>query len=144
LPKKDITSKVWKKVFPQDLGRVILLEEWERHDYLCKIVKGKGYLDHYCGYVGIPRDHPLIKNGAIKKLEVHGGVTFCGDSRGLKLSWGKKLWESPYFWVGFDCSHAGDYSPFYPTGHKWTLGELIKEVNHLADQLWEGRGKKNV
>lgn len=125
----------------------MLLEEWKRHNYLCKITQGK-VLDHYCGYVGIPRNHPLVKHKGVdtfQELEVHGGVTFTADSKKeiIKLE-EKNLWEDPYFWVGFDCAHGGDYSPFNQAGHKWTLGELIKEVNHLADQLWEKRKKKNV
>lgn len=36
-------------------------------------------------------------------LEVHGGITFAGDSLS---DLDPKLW-----WFGFDCGHAGDYAP---------------------------------
>ena len=146
MSKKAVAEKVWKKIFPQDFGRVFLLEEWERHGYLCRIVQGKR-LDHYCGYVGIPIDHPLVKDeewDIIERLEVHGGVTFTTDSFTLNDSWEKKLWKEPYFWIGFDCAHAWDYSKVNPKGHKWTLSELKREANRLADQLKEKEKKKNV
>jgi hypothetical protein len=52
-----------------------------------------GRLVRNCGY-GIP---------ALKRVEVHGGLTFAGTSRHYRRERG--------LWVGFDCSHYGDLSP---------------------------------
>ena len=69
---------------------------------------------HYCGYVGIPRFHPLygkvndfggtswIEEDGMERdnvLNVHGGITFTGY---------KRPWGTQFFFVGFDTAHYND------------------------------------
>lgn len=70
----------------------------------CKIWRGP--VGSYCGYVGVPSSHPWFGAGYSDLPdygpEVHGGLTFAGESRGT---------AEGYWWFGFDCAHAGDYLP---------------------------------
>jgi hypothetical protein len=50
---------------------------------------------HLCGYLKIPKDHPLFKTSL--DLDCHGGITYYE-------------WTEEH-WVGFDCGHLGDYIP---------------------------------
>jgi nanoRNase/pAp phosphatase (c-di-AMP/oligoRNAs hydrolase) len=63
-----------------------------------------GTLGHLNGYVAIPKGHnawgenyDLINDNGI---EVHGGLTYSDEDK-----------ETGEWVVGFDCSHAGDFSP---------------------------------
>lgn len=103
-------------------------KDWEAHGLKCAIrrVRDAG---HLCGYVGIPKEHPLHGVGYYDEcpaleplreqvryapndegispemaLEVHGGITYSDNH----VAGGKPdgLW-----WFGFDCAHSGDLSP---------------------------------
>lgn len=125
----------------------------------------------WCGYVAVPTSHPahglsyhsdafdiedLLNERrtldhartqlAVNNIEVHGGLTFAGAEREHAAA-PERAW-----WFGFDCSHAGDYSPRFdraddpvlglgkPTG--WggvityrTLAYVEEQCALLADQL---------
>ena len=85
------------------------LEEFEYEGFKCiieriymwdkeKLVGEFG--GHLCGYVQMPKDHPLfsVEENSLD-LEVHGGITFD-----------KKL-ENGERWIGFDCAHLWDTIP---------------------------------
>lgn len=64
-----------------------------------------------CGYVGLPKGHPLAGKdyGEIYEMhdvECHGGLTYCEPGDGGRFQSG--LW-----WIGFDCAHSGDYIPAF-------------------------------
>lgn len=115
-------------------------KDWTTHAGLraiCLIcVREDGTKSHRCGYVGVPKDHPLYKvkyGDRVKKLkaytspntdatvpseatpecvfEVHGGITYTGN---YKLDMPERATESDYpakgneWWLGFDCHHAYD------------------------------------
>lgn len=109
------------------------VKEWEHAGFKCTVIK-HSTMGHYCGYVWLPKDHPLVDQGEryINNLaSVHGGVTYN--------AW-EEVGKEKFYVVGFDCGHAGDYVPslsLYPhhDDHKWTLEEVIEEVNHFAEQL---------
>lgn len=82
----------------------------------CLIVRGPA--GALCGYVGVPESHPYHgKDYDDLGLEVHGGITFAhgcaasaDESRGICHR--PAPGESDHvWWLGFDCAHAGDYSP---------------------------------
>ncbi len=53
---------------------------------------------HLCGYVQIPKRHPLYsKDWDEIDLDCHGGIT-CNENH-------------EEHWIGFDCAHSGDYVP---------------------------------
>ena len=81
------------------------IEEWvhELSGYKCTVMR-HGTLGHLNGYVAIPKGHnawgenyDLINDNGI---EVHGGLTYSAEDK-----------ETGEWVVGFDCSHAGDFSP---------------------------------
>jgi hypothetical protein len=83
--------------------------EFEYKGFKCELKRN--HVGCWCGYVGIPKDNPILADiDDINDedymnmdydnipLDVHGGLTYG------------KLVEDLY-WVGFDCAHLGDYWP---------------------------------
>lgn len=121
--------------------------------YPCRLIRRAENLDtdytlfHWCGYVGVPQDHPAYgKNystwseseqgispveSAVNDISVHGGLTFAASE--LHYQPEKDLW-----WFGFDCAHAGDISSvflMYSNDTYKTKEYVIEEVKSLAEQL---------
>jgi hypothetical protein len=91
--------------------------------YRCVIIGGN--LGHRCGYIGLPKSHPLYgKNydyiSSEMNIQVHGGWTYFGNGHGTYPV------ESNLWWIGFDCGHYGDGKDF----------ELIKELNSEEEYLY--------
>ena len=62
---------------------------------------------HLCGYVQIPKTHPLYTasiDTVNEIVRVHGGVTWLGP-----------IDKRIGYWIGFDCIHGGDLAPAYFT-----------------------------
>jgi hypothetical protein len=80
-------------------------EEWvhELSGYKCTIWRHKT-LGHLNGYVAIPKGHPLHGHSYDKVdsdwVDAHGGLTYSDEDK-----------ETGEWVFGFDCSHAGDFSP---------------------------------
>lgn len=85
---------------------------------------------HWCGYIGIPIDHPLagFSYEDILFISAHGGLTFADK--------GKNEWPVNYYWYGWDYGHLGDYSHFNEKNFvfkleqdekDWTLQEVIED-----------------
>ena len=75
---------------------------------------------NWCGYVGLPPEHPLYGKGYNNDgvdFEVHGGLTFANKcSPGENEAQGICHTPGPgepdhVWWLGFDCAHYGDFSP---------------------------------
>lgn len=100
-PLKDIHEPEWENE-PD-------YEEFEYKGYLCNIRRNR--MHAWCGYIGLPKEHPWYDKGYDEiDMDVHGGLTFAqmGKSTMGEMKRDKKLW-----FIGFDCYHGGDYSPFY-------------------------------
>jgi hypothetical protein len=80
------------------------LEEWV-HDltgYKCTVMR-HGTLGHLNGYVAIPKGHlwhGQNYSNLNEGIDVHGGLTYSALDK-----------ETGEWVVGFDCAHAGDFSP---------------------------------
>jgi hypothetical protein len=77
-----------------------------RSELQCLILRGP--MGQLCGYVRVPRDHPLHgkhyrRRCVWRSLNVHGGITFAGCLRNRAMKRGH--------WFGFDCAHAFDLVP---------------------------------
>ena len=70
--------------------------------YLCLAARVPEW-GHWCGYVGVGRNHPAYGRPASELEDVvcHGGLTFSGHINDF-TGW----------FFGFDCGHAFDYSPY--------------------------------
>ena len=103
----------------------------------CTIRRSSGGV--LCGYVGVPKDHPLFGKGydeeTTEHLTAHGGLTFAGTMHHDP--------DGPW-WFGFDCAHLHDISPAYGAkyggmmfneGRYRTLSYVENECYELARQL---------
>lgn len=79
----------------------------------------RGHSGHWCGYVGLPPEHPLYGKGYEDvDVEVHGGLTFADtcqpdadEARGI-CHVPDESEPADVWWFGFDCAHAWDFSPY--------------------------------
>lgn len=92
---------------------------------------------HLCGYVGLPEGHKFFSKHYVEiEADVHGGLTYA--SHGMAEYNGPRLW-----WIGFDCHHSGDFSPFYSTLADArvevyrTFGYVFSQLQSLTTQLQE-------
>ena len=106
--------------------------DWDYRGYSCRIRK-VAEMGHLCGYVQVPKGHPLYEMGygdePIDNLDVHGGITYS-------------RMEDDRWWIGFDCAHAGDIVPAHPMlaieGATYKDQEYVRaEISRLVQQLKE-------
>ena len=107
-------------------------------------------MGHRCGYVGVPKGHPLYgmnyDKAEAEGITAHGGLTFSdGDEDGGMWHLG---FDEGYWYLGFDCAHIGDapdpdlvadefmaYAQRLGDGHVWTLEEVKAECKALAESI---------
>ena len=104
----------------------------------------RGPLGAWCGYVGVPKDHPYFgKEYDHVAVEVHGGLTFASECHGHVCH----IADEEVWWFGFDCSHAGDLVPGLQRFHNLTrakfplpenfesfLHESYKDLNYVKKE----------
>jgi hypothetical protein len=98
---------------------VVTEKKFQSHGFKCEVKLidfGARWPGHRCGYVTIPRAHPIVQNDDVEGLEVHGGVTY-GEP------------HDAFYTIGFDCAHGGD------TPDRWTLAAVRAETEKLAEQI---------
>ena len=87
-------------------------------DLDCLLVRNQ--MGVWCGYVGLPFDHPWSGAGSYDQLdvEVHGGLTFGPSLCDEDAPEGRGICHVPFpgrpadvAWIGFDCGHGFDYAP---------------------------------
>ena len=124
----------------------------------------RNHLKAWCGYAQVPEGHVLFsadhssrwrcdrseltinnhgpiailiealhENDGAASLDVilqcHGGITYAGPS----------YWTNPRtgWWLGFDCSHSGDLTP-YDEFHKWSSsGGTYRTLSYVQEQCRE-------
>ena len=78
----------------------------------------RNHLGAWCGYVGVPRSHPMYgKHYGDVEVDVHGDLTYaatCQDTSDESIG----ICHVPepgrphdVWWFGFDCGHGGDFMP---------------------------------
>ncbi len=85
--------------------KVVVEKDWEHCGLRC-IALALHSVGHRCGYVGVPKAHPLYGVSYSEhetSFEVHGGLTYSSDGEGGYPTESDGVW-----WFGFDCGHAGD------------------------------------
>jgi hypothetical protein len=102
-----------------------------------------------CGYVGVPKSHPLFEKGydeaeSVGNFSVHGGLTFAGHCQAGPE--GQTIChlvdpgeDDNVWWLGFDCSHAGDVSP----KHDSDMKRLLRDVTDRSSGMY-GETYKDV
>lgn len=123
-------------------------------DYRCVVV-GQD-MGHRCGYVGLPKSHPLSGTRYEKiNVDVHGGLTYGRENENYPVENAEKRW-----YIGFVCAHCYDipdaklidelspkefaearkstasmYASFGKNMHLWTIEDVEKELKDLVGQL---------
>lgn len=81
---------------------------------------------HLCGYVAVDKNHSLYKKDCLGyHYDVHGGITYSEECRDNEDDW----------WIGFDCSHAGDYSPGYESHYNQRGYDIYRDVRYVTYQV---------
>jgi hypothetical protein len=93
-----------------------------------------------CGYVGVPRSHPLYGKEYVDVdtlFDVHGSLTYSAacDEKGLICHVPEPGRDGDIWWFGFDCAHHMDYAP----GMEADLREIRKrmEAEGRADTAFD-------
>ena len=123
--------------------------QFEAEGFTC-LAKRNERAGFWCGYVGIPSNHPYHKKSYndIDGLDVHGGLTYSSlcDNDPIKgiCHIPKEGQPDELYWLGFDCGHCDDLAPWslvnfpehhHEVEHYWTLEEVKQECAKLARQL---------
>jgi len=95
-----------------------------------------------CGYVSIPKGHPLYdQKERVDEIEMHGGCTYFDNPIYVEDSDEEK-------WIGFDCAHFGDgydkkivkkYNPYF-----YTYFTKLKENNVVRTKEYVEQECKNI
>lgn len=139
-------------------------KHWQHEGYECVVVMNE-HMGFRCGYVGIPKGHPLYGKpynedcpelkgmiGEHTTIGKRGALTvFCWDGKstdpqivfdvhgGLTYSGeaGYPIDKPDTWWFGYDCGHAGDMTNY--TVHDGDvmrdLDYCVGECESLAEQL---------
>jgi hypothetical protein len=105
----------------------------------CLIVRNiyGGYL---CGYVGVPSSHPWYSKDYDEcDADVHGGLTYAAKCKGhiCHHSPQDAVANDDVWWLGFDCAHLGDLSPWESRsrGVYKNMAYVERECAALASQI---------
>jgi hypothetical protein len=81
------------------------------HGFAC-FVKRHPRHGHYCGYVGVPREHPAYgKSYQDIDVEVHGGMSYSHTCEGDICHVPAPGMPADVWWLGFACASVSDKSP---------------------------------
>lgn len=102
-------------------------------------------MGHWCGYVGVPEDHPWYgldyDDERLREVFVHGGLTFSGKCNPEDQEFGichvpEEGQPDHVWWFGFDCAHLDDRSPMMDfEGTYKTIEFVHDECTSLARHL---------
>lgn len=102
-----------------------LEKQWfTKAGHFAVILRMAAPLNHLCGYVQVDRDLYAEQDCLDIDINCHGGITFNGTHE-----------ELPCHWIGFDCAHGSDWTDIHPTGHQWTIEEVMEECESIAKQV---------
>lgn len=111
---------------------------------------------HWCGYVGVPPEHPAfgkapryyddegkeLPPNPTNDLDVHGGITYTEHCAGAVCHVPKPGEDDRRWWLGFDCAHAYDLTPRGAADELRCCGEVYRDARYvemecrsLAEQL---------
>lgn len=105
-----------------------VIAEGVKDNYTFKVVS---LGSHPCGYVSVPKNHPLYQklDDLESYIDCHGGITFDGSI--------EKFGMTEYY-IGWDYAHAGDYvggGIGRDTDTRYLTEDIIKECLYVIGQL---------
>ena len=123
--KAGLKAKVYQCVWSPEIRRAIATQHRQFMEampqYASTLMNMSPLPDHYTGYVEIPDadKHDYYDD---RDVDVHGGVTYCGNQDGGESRW-----------AGFDMAHVGDENIVdpenYAIGQCEKLAKIIKKRN---------------
>ncbi len=102
----------------------------------------RGPTDHWCGYVGVHKDHPWFEKSHEElenHIDIHGGLSYSDHCQGDVCH--KTDEEDNIWWLGFDCAHAGDLLPksaYLIPGHEFSLMTRLSEIMGMHGNTHSG------
>lgn len=89
----------------------------------------------WCGYVGLRPGHPwrMVKRIEDIDVDVHGGLTY-GPAPCADLICHITRDEDDVEWIGFDCGHAEDASP-YDFGRRRSWGGTYRTLAFVRAEI---------
>lgn len=92
------------------------------NNFSCVIIRHR--MGHLCGYVLVPRDHPLFAYAPYldSDLSIHGGITYNRETREGR-------------WLGFDCAHSGDMVPSRNPPILWDTSGVYRGIPYITSEL---------
>jgi hypothetical protein len=124
--------------------------EWDTAAGLRAIALRHASMGHWCGYVGVGPGHPWhgvdlsADPDGVGHPDVHGGITYSEACAGAVCHVPAPGEAEALWWLGFDCAHSGDLSPYHrslgaiaefvPHGTYRTLAFVRSECERLAEQ----------
>lgn len=85
--------------------------DFEAHGMACHMLRHP-VLGVWCGYVEVPRSHPLhglrYDDDLVREIDVHGGLTYAGEYGRV---FGGAASDTAWCF-GFDCGHLWDLMPY--------------------------------
>lgn len=115
--------------------------EWKIHGLTCLVARNP-FMLNWCGYVGIPKEHPYHGveydhndgDNPVEKLDVHGGVTYSNHCSHFICHTTDEE-EDDLFWIGFDCAHFDDIVPELDMLRAERKDPLYIDIESLEKQL---------
>lgn len=114
--------------------------EWDTEPDQCTWIDGetgyvcearRNHVGSWCGYVLLPDDHMFQLNGKFLYVgddiqefdfEVHRGITYFNKEKDDR------------YWIGFDCSHAGDYMPKMSWEYLPDSKDIYRNLSFVKEQ----------
>lgn len=111
--------------------------QWNHAGFACLMVR-QSRMGHWCGYVGVPEEHPFFGHSYHDIDEdVHGGLTYSEVCDPPVCHVPEPGFPDRVWWLGFDCGHADDRMPAMsvPWGVYRDVEYVQAETNKLAQEL---------
>mgnify|MGYP000849681354 FL=1 len=101
-------------------------KDWTTRAGLRAVVIYKDSMGFRCGYVGVPKEHPLhgksYEDVYYNDFYVHGVITYSGCEQ-------YPVEHNGLWCFGYDCAHLGDATAF--AGYS---GEVLRSLEYCVDQ----------
>jgi hypothetical protein len=106
----------------------------------------RNHFGAWCGYVGVPQDHPLYQHDYDNvPAYAHGGLTFAslcepGEPIVGICHIAEPGREQAPWWFGFDCAHGGDLQPGMAEmtsryGLSYYENDVYRDEKYVHDQV---------
>lgn len=126
---------------------------WLQDGLACVIQRT--HLGALCGYVGVPPGHACHGMSDSSNnwpfVNPHGGVTWTGEPPGDVVAFlcdlavnGQPLDIASWWFIGFDCAHAGDISPAMVALTRNRQRETDDEIQMALAKSWPSDTYKDV